>query len=396
MKAGDTAGAIAEANRPARVSLDQMLVALLNANPEAFVNGNVNRIRSGAVLDIPNAQLAMATPAQEASSMIRAQTQDFNEYRRSLAQRTPQIPAAASARSSGGNLEARVEDKQLAASTDKLTLSNAEVKGRSQEEELIAKGNQQEQGRQASELSKNIEALKKLSAEIGQSATPSEPATAAKDPGAMTQPEVSRPTSIIDKMVSTPAVLLATGLLAVLLASLAFFRVQRRSQSEAVSLEDVLRESVAPVGSGPSDLHIKESISGHQNPKSPDLLEEARPQSPVEPSLDPSEGPSTVTHADSGRSNSIEEPAYSHRGELPGSAAPQATPFDLSTINLDLDTPPSPAAPAEDAMSIKLALAEEFMALGDKEGARLLLAELMAGAKGDLYLKARSLQQQLG
>jgi FimV-like protein len=47
-------------------------------------------------------------------------------------------------------------------------------------------------------------------------------------------------------------------------------------------------------------------------------------------------------------------------------------------------------------MSVKLALAEECMALGNKEGARILLEEMMAEAQGDLYLQAKKLQQQLG
>jgi pilus assembly protein FimV len=42
---GDTASKIAGAHKPADVSLDQMLVALLLANPDAFVGGNVNRMR---------------------------------------------------------------------------------------------------------------------------------------------------------------------------------------------------------------------------------------------------------------------------------------------------------------------------------------------------------------
>ena len=36
------------------------------------------------------------------------------------------------------------------------------------------------------------------------------------------------------------------------------------------------------------------------------------------------------------------------------------------------------------------------MALGNKEGARILLEEMMAEAQGDLYLQAKKLQQQLG
>jgi len=355
VKSGDTAGAIAESIRPAQVSLDQMLLALLNANPDAFIDANVNRIKSGAVLAVPDVQQALATPAQQASNTIRAQTQDFNEYRRKLAQGTPQIPPSDNARASSGDLQARVEEKRTTPVPDKLTLSNAQVKEKSQEDDLVVKGNQQEDERQASELSKNIDALKKLSAEIAQSGLPTggSQELATKAPDALPQPEANRPSALIDRLVSSPAVLIATGLLVVLLASLAFFQVQRRSLAEAGSLEDVLRESISP--------------------KQPD----------------PSFGPSPVTE------NSV--PPTPGAGEkLSPYADLQPTPFDLSTINLDLDTPPSRPPADVDAMSVKLALAEECMALGNKEGARILLEEMMAEAQGDLYLQAKKLQQQLG
>ena len=65
VKSGDTASKIAAAVKPANVSLDQMLVALLRANPNAFVNDNINRIKAGAVLDVPTAEQAQALGASE-------------------------------------------------------------------------------------------------------------------------------------------------------------------------------------------------------------------------------------------------------------------------------------------------------------------------------------------
>ncbi|KEH10532.1 hypothetical protein GY14_04600 [Delftia tsuruhatensis] len=65
IKTGDTAGRIAAAHLPAGVSLDQMLVAMLRSNPKAFINGNVNRMRSGAVLTVPDEATAQATSPRE-------------------------------------------------------------------------------------------------------------------------------------------------------------------------------------------------------------------------------------------------------------------------------------------------------------------------------------------
>ena len=67
VKAGDTAGKIAAAHKPADVSLDQMLVALLLSNPDAFVGGNVNRMRAGAVLDLPSSAEAGSQQSSDSS-----------------------------------------------------------------------------------------------------------------------------------------------------------------------------------------------------------------------------------------------------------------------------------------------------------------------------------------
>ena len=89
VRAGDTAGRIANSNRPSGVSLDQMLVAMMRANPDAFVGGNVNRLRAGAVLQIPDEVQAQTTPPAQARQIIAAQSRDFNEFRRRLATAAP-------------------------------------------------------------------------------------------------------------------------------------------------------------------------------------------------------------------------------------------------------------------------------------------------------------------
>ncbi|MFX4729020.1 FimV/HubP family polar landmark protein, partial [Acinetobacter baumannii] len=55
---GDTLRRIATENAPSGVSLDQMLVALVRANPDAFDGGNMNRLRAGRILSIPDQSAA--------------------------------------------------------------------------------------------------------------------------------------------------------------------------------------------------------------------------------------------------------------------------------------------------------------------------------------------------
>ncbi|MDP3170764.1 MAG: FimV/HubP family polar landmark protein, partial [Polaromonas sp.] len=166
VKAGDTAGRIAAQTKPASVSLDQMLVALLRRNPDAFIDGNVNRLKAGAVLEVPGADQAEAVSAAEASRTIVAQSRDFNAFRRKLAESAPPTQTAGADRQATGQVQAKVEDKAPAAATpDKLTLSKGAVQGKAAAEEKIAQDRQaKEAAERVAELSKNIADLNKLGA----------------------------------------------------------------------------------------------------------------------------------------------------------------------------------------------------------------------------------------
>ena len=67
--------------------------------------------------------------------------------------------------------------------------------------------------------------------------------------------------------------------------------------------------------------------------------------------------------------------------------------FDLGTLSLDLNTPETPAqevsSEPEDPLVTKLALAEEFVSIGDDDGARALIEEVLAEASGDLKARAQ-------
>jgi len=162
---GDTAGKIATATKPANVSLDQMLVALLRANPAAFIGDNVNRVKAGSVVNIPTAAQAEATPAAEARQIIIAQSKDFNDFRRKLAGAAPSAQVASADRTASGTVQAQVEDKKpLTAVPDKLTLSKGAVQGTSAEAQLANERNVKEAADRATEIAKNISDLGKLGA----------------------------------------------------------------------------------------------------------------------------------------------------------------------------------------------------------------------------------------
>lgn len=191
VKAGDTAGKIAAQAKPASVSLDQMLVALLRANPEAFIGGNINRLKAGAVLDVPSGDQAEFVPASEASRTIIAQSKDFNEFRRKLAEGAPTTQVTGADRRASGQVEAKVEDKAPAAATpDKLTLSKGAVQSKAAEEKIAQDRQAKEAAARVAELSKNISDLNKLSSAPAAPApaTPAAPATTSPATPAVTVP----------------------------------------------------------------------------------------------------------------------------------------------------------------------------------------------------------------
>jgi pilus assembly protein FimV len=85
VKRGETLSKIAIKLKPEGVSLEQMLVGLLIANPDAFINRNVNRLKAGAMLRIPDKTQLTEVPNEKARQDVRVQTADWNRYRRRLA-----------------------------------------------------------------------------------------------------------------------------------------------------------------------------------------------------------------------------------------------------------------------------------------------------------------------
>lgn len=166
VRPGDTSGKIAARVKSNNVSLDQMLVALLQQNPDAFIDGNVNRVKSGAILQIPANETVARVTAAQAVQIIEAQSADFNAFRRNLANAVPTTATANAARQANGKLQAKVEDRAPASTVpDKLMLSKGAVSGQSaaSAEQQIATARQvNESAARVAELSKNISDLNKI------------------------------------------------------------------------------------------------------------------------------------------------------------------------------------------------------------------------------------------
>ena len=282
VKPGDTAGKIAASFKPQGVSLDQMLVALLRANPDVFINDNINRIRTGTVMNLPTAQEAQVVPPAEATQIILAQSKDFNTFRRNLASNVSTAPVGSADRKASGAIEAKVSDsKGSAATPDKLTLSKGSVQSKADETKIAQDLAAKEAALRAIDIENNIKALNQIGAATSAAAaaaaaapavaassiapaipvavaTP-EPVVAAPEPAvsapvipasapleapvaALPEPESSA--SLLETVTENPAILgVLAGLLALLggFAAFKFRKRKKKSKSEGEVLESRLQ-----------------------------------------------------------------------------------------------------------------------------------------------------------
>ncbi|MFT3849924.1 MAG: FimV/HubP family polar landmark protein [Propionivibrio sp.] len=172
VRRGDTLHKIALETKPAGVSLEQMLVGLLRANESAFEGGNMNRLKAGKILTVPNKSVVESVPAAEAKKIVVAQSADWNAYRNKMAGMAAQAPVTeeASKQEAAGKITAKVEDKAAPAETpkDQLKVSKTESGGskaaeKQAEEDLIAKEKAlKEANERLSTLEKNLADLQKL------------------------------------------------------------------------------------------------------------------------------------------------------------------------------------------------------------------------------------------
>ncbi|CAM4011867.1 FimV/HubP family polar landmark protein [Vreelandella rituensis] len=72
---GDTLWSVAERLRPAEASVQQMMIALLEANPEVFPSGNIHEMREGLTLEVPQPSRVTARSPESAAGTIQAMNQ---------------------------------------------------------------------------------------------------------------------------------------------------------------------------------------------------------------------------------------------------------------------------------------------------------------------------------
>ncbi|MCT9114809.1 hypothetical protein N6G02_01585 [Cupriavidus gilardii] len=355
------------------VSLDQMVVALYRANRDAFIAGNMNRLKAGAVLSLPSAQQAGSIAGPEARREIVAHTRAFDAYRNRLADAAAAMQVQPqSGQQQRGQITARVRDAAVPEQArDELRLSKPEAgavapSGETAEAKLARERQLREAEERLTQLRKNVGDMQRLlemkSAELsrlgqdGQGAsqpqaqtqaqaqaqgasTPAAPAAVAS----ATQPAAAAPamsataaaasapansprhasSSWFDTLLQSPWTLPGGGLAIALLGGYALYRRQRRplaGQAGAPATpagDDILAGAPVALTGLSLPLDAFPAPAGDQPIAAPASAAQAFAEVPTE--------------ADDGQDIEPDEP------HAPRTTAPRPLAFDLGGISLDLD-----------------------------------------------------------
>ncbi len=251
VKSGDTLYRIALKTQAPGISLDQMLVGLFRNNPDAFVDSNMNRLKSGAVLQLPTSESIGNLPPVEARQMINAQSVDFDSYRQRLSEAAPTLKLALSDRQAKGTVQAAPGESRTNALPDKLTLSAAAAANA--EAKLSKDSEKKDSAERRAELTRNVEALKKLAGAANPASASSAGATsviAAAPAASAAKPD------LLEQMLASPLVLPLTGLLLAVLGAIGF--MQWRSRREIAKTQAIF---VIDGADADSSANLAEEVS---------------------------------------------------------------------------------------------------------------------------------------
>lgn len=205
VKRGDTLARIASQNMVAGSTLQQMLAALYRGNEDAFDGKNMNRLRTGKILNLPGAEDVQGISQGAAIEMVRSQASEYAEYQRSIGAAVAAAPErAAGSRQASGKITAPAADKPApkGAAKDQVRLSkpdDAKAGGRAaaaaSADDAAAKDKAlREAQERVALLEKNVQDLQKLlQLKSGSGAQAQKQAEAVKAPAAEAKAEPPKP-----------------------------------------------------------------------------------------------------------------------------------------------------------------------------------------------------------
>lgn len=399
-----------------QISRERAMIALLRANPEAFIRGNINLLKQGAVLRVPDAASLAAVDGSEAAAMVREHAAQWRQSRTlpqpaaadsSVAAATP-APAAAAARSSGARLEIAPAVAAAAATAGSTTGTGDGNEGDMLGNEQLRQAREDVATRDAEidELKQRVADLEKLKAQQQALVSLKDTEIAAAQARLAETPQQAS---------SGPWFWLALPLL--LLVAVGWWLSRRRKPSPLPPLrrddhDDSALSAAVPAGAGldvlaeragweqdpreqaDADTDTGTGIAGeapvHFDLETPVSVSTAAPAA-TEPFLEPEPVvdpvPAYARHAE-------QQDAFRGVFELPAGDAPAAPEISDDAAAHAPDA--AAATPAHAGGHDRLELAIAYLDLGDAQTARSLLEEVARSDDPHLQAQARELLARLG
>lgn len=147
---GDTLRNIAVQHWADGVSLEQMMAGLYRANPQAFANSDMNRLKTGEILHAPSVDELRAIGQSDAENTVQMHARNWDSYRNKLAAKVDQSAPVAEEQQAAAAVSGKidsVQDQSVASGPRdvvKLSSGDAQGSGKTQskaqlQEDLIAR-----------------------------------------------------------------------------------------------------------------------------------------------------------------------------------------------------------------------------------------------------------------
>jgi len=251
---GESASQIIQKWLTEDMSMQQMLVALLKNQPDAFIQGNVNLLRAGAVLKAPSQTAVRAIDSEDARQFLLAQQKEFIAFSQAAAQNTQTVKGQAPSRQMSGKVgQDQAQQIPAQAKVDQLKLSQASIEKQNAESRLAAQRALSDAQKQLDMLQSNVNQLVQLNATA--------PISVGQAPAATTQNSTESGGGLLNlnKLLEAPqknSYLWAALTLLGVLAVWAGLRIQSRKSSNTLSTLMPQADLVKSTVNTPSDIRL--------------------------------------------------------------------------------------------------------------------------------------------
>ncbi len=391
VQTGETLSRIAE-GLDFGATLDQTMIALLNANPEAFIDGNINLLKQGTVLRVPDAAEVRSIEVAQAMAQVREQTRAWRVTRQPVPQPVPtdasietastDNPSDAPATAAGG---ARLEIVPPGASDASQAGTQSGISAGA-EGDMVRQEMQQTKetlaarNAELADLKSRVADLEKLQSDQQRLLEMKDnELAAAQQRLAQTQGNEAAASNA-----SLPWVFGGIGLL--LLGLLGGWWMRRRAEVASKSRLPVQGTAPSPLAAGfpgvqpvvtpPRSADV--ASAGVASPTAPGESQAPGPDAAPTEEPAPAERPSPSSTVPTWHANSGKDTLNASASKGPASAT-------IEPAQVDTDAPGTE----------RLELARAYLDLGDRDSARQLLGEVAANGDQSARLQATQLLREL-